>query len=124
MKKLPHVTGAAVCDPVLRTKTISKGQGKDPDGSNRDVILGTIPGFSRERQRNTTQNTSQNSDGTWDSLRSARHPPDTSSLLGTNIFPAIVIIAVVCTELTVLWDVTPCNFVGFVGFLRNVHAVN
>ena len=53
---------------------ISKEQGKDPDGSNRDVILGTIPGLSRKGQRNTTQNISQGGDESCSSLRSACAP--------------------------------------------------
>jgi len=133
VKKLPHDTGAAVGGTAM----ISKEHGRDPGGSNRDVILGTIPGLSHELQRNTTQNISQGSDKSWSSLRSACHPPDTSSLLGANIFPAIVIIDVICTELTILWGVTLCSLVENVkicflhhrtgrrrGFLRNIHAVN
>jgi hypothetical protein len=41
---------------------ISKEQGKGPDGSDRDVISGTIPELSDERQRKTMQNISQGSE--------------------------------------------------------------
>jgi len=84
VKKLPYDTGAAVGGSALRTKMISKEQGKDPDGSDRDVILGTIPELSDEGQRKTTQNISQGSDKSWSSLRTSCHPPVTSSLLGSE----------------------------------------
>jgi len=103
---LPHDTGAAVGGSALRTKMMSKEQGKDPDGSDRDVILGTIPELSDEGQRKN------HAEQPRSSLSSSCHPPVTSSLLGANIFPAIIIVAVVCIELTVLWDVTPCSLVG------------
>ena len=84
MKKLPHDTGAAVGGSALRTKMISKEQGKDPEGSDRDVILGTITELSGEGQRKTMQNISQGRDKSWSSLRSSRQPPVTSSLLGSE----------------------------------------
>jgi len=63
---------------------VSKEQGKDPDGSDRDVILGSIPERSDEGQRKTMQNISQGSDKSCSSLRSSCHPPVTSSLLASE----------------------------------------
>jgi hypothetical protein len=113
---------------------VSKEEEKDPDGSDRAVMLGNIPDISLEGQRKITKNISQDSDKSWSSLQISYDPPDTPSLPGPNIFLANVIMDVVCTEIKALLDVTPCCLVGNVkicfihhqpgrgrGFLRNVH---